>query len=48
MPFLVNKARVEEKINRVKFLIECHIFAGRFNTKLVQDLKDDYTKKISS
>ena len=39
---LVNKTRTEEKINRLKFLIECHVFAGRFNDKLVEDLKADY------
>ena len=36
---LLNKTRTEEKINRLKFLIECHVFAGRFNDKLVNDLK---------
>ena len=44
--FLLDKAKVEQQINRIKFLIECHVYAGRFNSELVGGLKKEYESDL--
>lgn len=35
---------VKDHLNDLMFKIECHIFASKFNSELVEQLRSDYIK----
>lgn len=37
----------EEKIKELQFLIETHVFAGQFNSKLIDSLRLGYVKHLT-
>ena len=39
--------QAEEKIKELKFLIETHVFAGQFNSKLIDSLRLNYVKHLT-
>ena len=38
---------LEEKVRELRFMIETHLFAGQFNSKLIEQLRGDYVKFLT-